>query len=262
MRAKGIDISKYQNKFTYKENIDFCIIKATEGWGVDKYFLQNVNEVMKVPVRGAYHYYRTATAPIIQADNFLAYVKDRNFHFLCVDWEHTNNDLNPQTANDYVAMLEYLSLNQDLPVLVYTSPYIYRDELSNWEPIVHEYPKWIARYSGADIETGSPTTGIIDNVLWDIWQYSSKGNGPLYGTSRVEDSYTDKIDLNVYNGTPEDMKKRLGVEEEDCCAELFTMIRDTDRTLAGYAKYNNDRVDELIYRVQELEKRPWWMRWF
>ena len=30
MRARGIDISHYQQSFTFKNNIDFIVIKATE----------------------------------------------------------------------------------------------------------------------------------------------------------------------------------------------------------------------------------------
>ena len=258
MRAKGIDISKYQGAFTFQNNIDFIIIKATEGWGYDERFSQNLNEVKKVPRRGAYHYYRTATDPIVQAENFLSYTAGEGFHFLCVDYEGTNNTLDRAGADNLLLCLAYLRDNQELPVVLYTSQYIYRDNLRVWSAEFDTFPLWIARYGFGDPEFSNPTgqEGQIVERDWDLWQFTSKADGAEYGVQ------SEFVDMNVYNGTCAEMDEWLGIGEEDCCAELFAMISDTDKTLAGYAKYNNDRVDELYKRVQELEKRPWWMRWF
>ena len=71
MRAKGIDLSHWQETFKYKGNVDFIIQKVTEGWGwVDPKYEEFWPEVMKAPIKGAYHYFRTEFDPIRQARHF------------------------------------------------------------------------------------------------------------------------------------------------------------------------------------------------
>ena len=260
MRAKGIDISKYQNKFVYQNNIDFIIVKATEGWGVDKYFLSNLPEVGKVKRRGVYHYYRTATDPIVQADNFLTYAQRGDFHFLAVDYEATNNVLDKAGAENYLKCLHYLQANQDLPVIMYTGSYIYRDNLRHWFAEFDDFQLWLSRYSGQDPEISDPTS--IVNRDWTLWQFTSKGDGPQYGTVKVDDSYTSYVDMNVFNGTGADMDAWLGIGEEDCCADLKRYIDDMEADYHQIHRMHMERITALENRVTELEKRPWWMRWF
>ena len=94
MRAVGPDISHWQGTFKNKGNIDFVIVKATEGWGyVDPEFENFLPEVMTVPIRGAYHYFRTEYDPVAQVENFLEAVTGKGFHFLAVDYEGHNNVL-------------------------------------------------------------------------------------------------------------------------------------------------------------------------
>ena len=247
MRAKGIDISKYQQQFTFKNNIDFIVAKATEGWASDPWFGPNMPEIQKVPRRGAYHYYRTATDPVIQAENFLAVTKDRGLHFLAVDYEGKNNTLDKAGADNLLLCLAYLRDNQELPVILYTSQYIYRDNLRVWSAEFDTFPLWIARYGYGDPEISDPTgEGKIVERDWDLWQFSNQADGAEYG---VQSTF---VDINVFNGTGADMDEWLGIgEEEDCCAELMKQLNILGIELVALEK-----------RVDNLEKRPWWMRWF
>jgi len=251
MRAKGIDISKWQQEFIFQNNIDFVIIKATEGWGIDPWYRENLPEVMKCPIRGAYHYYRTATDPIVQVDNFLSNAAHGDFHFLAVDYEAKNNTLDYNGAENLLVMLSHLELEQDLPVVLYTSPYIYRDNLRHWFADFDTFALWLARYSGADPETGNPTTGIVDRD-WDLWQNTDELDGEEHGTS------SDYVDGNVYDGTAEEMKVWLGIKEPEeelgChntpCPTLQALIIATeegfiegDRQIEELAKKLHDHPD-------------------
>ena len=99
MRAKGIDISHWQISFKDKKNTDFVILKATEGYGwTDPNFLNYLDEAHKVPIRGAYHYFRTEFDPTMQAEHFYNTTKHKGLHFLAVDYEKTNNILDKNGA--------------------------------------------------------------------------------------------------------------------------------------------------------------------
>jgi lysozyme len=230
MRATGIDISRYQGKFTYQNNHDFIIVKATEGttW-VDPEFENNLPEVQKVPIRGAYHYFRTEYDPIAQAEHFYNTTKDKGFHFLCVDYEGYNNVLNQEgLTNLGMCFAELESLVN--PVFLYTSPYIYRDNILAYDNIWIYVPLWMAHYNGQDPQTGAPQTWGND---WKMWQYSADGNGKgaEYGVQSAD------VDLNVYNGTVEEMKEWLGLGGEPpveppadcCCADLAKRVAELEK---------------------------------
>jgi len=193
MRSLGIDISKWQGKFVPQGNIDFVIIKVSEGMAVDPKFLDNLNAVMDVPYRGAYHYFRTAWDPIAQAEYFWDFAQ-LLFDFYAVDYEDYNNTLNAKGEKNLWKFYEKLSSLTDKPIYLYTTEYILRDTLVAYNKRWLDVPFWVARYNaGLDPQTAFPLfTGAIDN--WGIWQYSSTGSGEEYGVD------SNNIDLDVWNG--------------------------------------------------------------
>jgi len=206
VRARGMDISHYQGDFKYKSNRDFIIIKATEGWSwTDPRFEEYLPEVQKVPIRGAYHYFRTGMDPLAQADFFWRTVKDHGFHFLAVDYEKTNNTLDEDGELNLWAFWLKLASLSNIPVVLYTSPYIFRDNLckhnKGWESV----PLWMAHWNGLDQENGSPT--VFDASGWLLWQWTNAGLGSMFGVS------SDTVDLDVFNGTLEEMKAWLSEKE-------------------------------------------------
>ena len=209
-RARGIDISKYQIAFEDPGNLDFIIVKATEGWDVDPCYQDYLPNIRSIPIRGAYHYFRTETNAIAQAENFLLQSLKGDFHFLAVDYEAHNNTLDHQGALDLLKCLQYLEANQDLPVFLYTSPYIYRDNVRIWREEFDHYPLWLARWKYSDSEVADPTTNLAGDDLersWSIWQHTSTGEGKLFGVRSVS------VDLNVFNGTRQEMIDLLGDDE-------------------------------------------------
>ena len=71
---KGVDYSRYQphvNEVLLASQIDFAIIKATDGLGHDPLFIQNWKEARAAKIRcGAYHFARPGDGKK-QAENFL-----------------------------------------------------------------------------------------------------------------------------------------------------------------------------------------------
>ena len=197
-RAKGIDISKWQLWFNDPGNLDFIIVKASEGVTADPKFEHYLTHIQSVPVRGAYHYYRTALDPIMQAEYFMDLIatSGHNWHFLAVDYENTGNTLDRQGAENLLKCLKHIRTSQELPVLVYTGEYIYRDNMRVWREEFDDFPLWVARYSEHD-------PGSIMERSWDFWQWTSSANGEQAGVG------SEFVDRNVYNGTVEQLFNRF-----------------------------------------------------
>lgn len=62
-RAHGIDISVWQGSFNppaaIKDEIDFVVLKASQGTGIDGKFESFYPKAVEFPIRGAYHYFET-----------------------------------------------------------------------------------------------------------------------------------------------------------------------------------------------------------
>ena len=207
MRAKGIDISHWQGSFEDNGKLDFIIVKATEGFTyVDPEFKNFLNEVQKVPIRGAYHYFRTGLDPVAQAIHFVDTTKDKGFHFLAVDYEKTNNVLDKDgEINLWIFWAKLLTLT-NMQVVLYTSPYVYRDNLCAYNSAWRTAPVWMAHYNGLDPQNGSPL--MFEGSQWVLWQYTNTGKGGDHGVGSAA------VDLNVYNGTVAQMKQWIGFIKE------------------------------------------------
>ena len=205
MRAKGIDISHWQGSFDNMGNIDFVIIKATEGWGwVDPEYENFLREAQTVPIMGAYHYFRTDFEAIDQAEHFYNVTKNKGFHFLAVDYEKTSNNLDEDAEGEFRKFwlhLENLVKSDNKPILLYTSPYIYRDNLCTYSTHWLNVPLWMAHYNYQESQTGSPN--VFDASGWVFWQWTDQYNGKLYGVGSVN------VDQNVYNGTVKQLHEWL-----------------------------------------------------
>lgn len=189
MRKLGIDISKYQGKFIPQGNIDFVVIKATEGLAVDPEFKNNLNAVMTVPERGIYHYFRTSLDPEMQAEFF--HEKSAGFDFLAVDYEAKHNKLDSAGEKGLRTFYQRLSKLTEKPVLLYCTEYTLRDCLLAYNSFWIDVPFWVARRgTGLDPMVDDPLFLHLGND-WAIWQYSNEGRGGDYGVQSVH------VDLDV-----------------------------------------------------------------
>ena len=231
MRAKGIDISKWQGTFTYKNNVDFMFVKCSEGTAKDPQYDNFLPEVKKVELRGAYHYYRTEVDPVAQAKFFFNAQAGQGFTALAVDYEKKYNNLTPQAANDLELFWNKLRELTNKQILLYTSPYIYRDNLVAHNSFWTTVPIWMAHFNGKDPETGNPETW---GTGWRIWQYSADGNGKgsEYGVASPD------IDLDVFNGGVDALRAWLGFEMQpppppagnpcDNCEDMLRRIKELE----------------------------------
>jgi len=218
MRAKGIDISHWQETFKYQGNLDFIILKATEGEeGIDPKFIEFLElprkpcldlltGEYKVPEMGAYHYFRTEYDGVIQAQHFYNETNHKGLNFLAVDYEGRNNELDADGEAELRDFWDHLVSLTNKPVLLYTSPYIFRDNLCHYSNHWLNVPLWIAHYNYQDSQEGEPE--IFDAREWKFWQWTSEYNGKLYGVG------TENVDQNVYNGTVEQLLDWLRPEGE------------------------------------------------
>ena len=220
-RAEGIDGSHWWgvwNPTLATKPIHFAIVKATEGTGwVDSAFNRNAQASLMIPIRGAYHYQRSGMSWLKQADFFLRVAGQYDLHIYALDVEKYNNTdaFEDQAAadtffSDMRRIIDYWRLKApEKTIYLYTNPDIYYNHIVSAIKRIYgqegmawldEVEKWIAVYNGQG-KDGNPTSkwGI---PKWSVWQYSSNGIKTEYGTQ-------GDVDLNVYNGTAEEMQARV-----------------------------------------------------
>lgn len=254
-RAFGIDVSYAQKTFNPPDahDLDFVALKASQANFADHTFEEYYPAALKVPVRGAYHYFVTSRVTVKrtvekkekkkkitttetvqipgfgwqeQVEIFLQQVKDKDFHFFALDLESyagTHPDTQEKSNNLYTKTdvqgirhwVDEVHKRTGKKVLLYTRATVFRPFI---QPLGGEVLKdidfWIARYPN-DPSTSSIGTPFDGNALvkipgvssWRFWQYSDRNNGKgaSYGAK------TKSIDLNVYNGSVEDLRAWLGL---------------------------------------------------
>lgn len=200
--TQGVDVSNYQGDIDWdvlqEQGVFFAYIKATEGnsW-VDPRFSQNWEGASgcKGMRYGAYHFMSFRTAGTEQAESFISVVpKDKNALPPVVDIELYDEFINApptqehfqQTLDPILAALEERYGKQ--PV-IYTTTHIYNYYIAG----NYDNPIWIADHS--------LSPALPDGNPWLFCQYTYEGQ--LEGYSG-EEPY---IDLDVFNGTPDELDK-------------------------------------------------------
>lgn len=197
---KGIDISHWQNKITsFKSDVDFVIVKATEGVGfLDPQFKRLYNQAKKDgKLVGVYHFARpdTGNSAIAEADYFIKNVKDCiKEAILVLDWEPAKGQIsNVAWAK---AFLDRVKAKTGVKALLYAS----RSPINsfNWSSVAKaDYGLWVADYG-----TNTGKAGKKPVVKWwnnyAIWQYTSKG--------RIS-GYTGNVDMDYFYGDATTWKK-------------------------------------------------------
>lgn len=194
---RGVDISHWQSNFDAFNNVDFAIIKATEGVGYvdpacDKLY-QKAKKSGKL--LGVYHFARPDlnNSAIAEADWFIkniqGYLREA---ILVLDWESGYLG-NVAWAK---AFLDRVKEKTGIKAILYAS----RSPINSfdWSSVANaDYGLWVADY-GAN-------TGYEGNkpvVKWwpfyILWQYTSRG--------RVA-GYNGNIDLNNFYGDAETWRK-------------------------------------------------------
>ncbi|MBS7333170.1 MAG: glycoside hydrolase family 25 protein [Weeksellaceae bacterium] len=197
LKTFGLDVSQYQGEINWSEMnmiydiypINFVYIRSTMGAiNTDNRFDENWEGAKQNDfIRGAYHFYRPDENSTAQAQNFIQNV------------ELETGDLPPvldietmprtQSMERLVEGLKnwctIIEEHYGIQPIIYTSDKYYEDFLrSHFEG----YTIWIANYNFF-VEEMKPH--------WNFWQFTEKGQ--IKGTK-------EKVDINVYNGTVDDLK--------------------------------------------------------
>lgn len=201
MALEGIDVSTYQGDVDWatvaNQGILYAFAKATEGASsTDPSFLRNWTNMKTFGiVRGAYHFFRPAKDPIVQANNFLQLVKTIEASDLppVLDLEVLDG-LDARTViNNALRWISTIETATGRKPIVYTYPVFWEDKLGNPTQFSN-YPLWVANF-----ETRTPFVPSAWRS-WAFHQYSESGQ--LQGIQ-------GNVDLNQFNGTLDDLQKLL-----------------------------------------------------
>lgn len=197
-QVHGIDISHYQGFIDWELlrkaqsplfPLKFVFVKATEGGDLsDDRFVYNFSEARKNGfIRGAYHFFIPSTPPQKQAEFFIKNVQLEAGDLPPVlDVELRGNRSAEQLKTDVRTWLALVERHYGVRPILYTGYKFKMKYLS--DTVFNKYPYWIAHY-------------YVDSVRykgdWRFWQHTDAGLLP---------GVSDEVDLNVFNGSLEELK--------------------------------------------------------
>ncbi len=189
---QGIDVSHHQKDINWatvanRYDLHFAFVKATEGSDfTDSLFCQNWETLQELGIRrGAYHYFRSYGCGHDQALHFLQTVDLSPGDLAPVlDLETTDGMPADKMLEEVRIWLQTVERSLNVRPIIYTNQNFYEKYLAG---VFDNHPLWIARYSDdAPLLSGG--------AQWSFWQYSNEG---------CIDGVSQKVDLNVFHGTPE-----------------------------------------------------------
>lgn len=197
----GIDISHYQGNIDWltlagnvktEFPIHFIFMKATEGGDLDDHTFAENFELARQHgfIRGAYHFFSPSTDVVKQADFYIRNVDLKPGDLPPVlDVEVLGKNTTGQLQEKVKYWLTRIEKHYGVKPIIYAS-YKFKMRHLN-DSFFDDYPYWIAHY-------------YVDAVhytgKWSFWQHSDKGVVPgIY----------EDVDLNVFNGSIEDLRKLL-----------------------------------------------------
>lgn len=194
--VRGIDVSAYQGVINWEtvaqnKELQFVFIKASEGMDYqDSYFKRNWDEANHYGMlRGAYHYFKTTSSGLAQAQNFNGIVPvEKGSLPPVVDVEEEGWD-EEQFRRELKTFLDELEARYKQKPIIYVVYPLYDKYIKN-EFI--DYPIWIR-------DVIKPP-GLSDGQAWSFWQYSNRGRIKGIGTF---------VDINVYAKDYEELKKLI-----------------------------------------------------
>lgn len=272
-RAYGIDLSRWEPEFDPAAAtpglIDFGIIKASEGtsWK-DQAFEGLYPSISQLSVTGAYHYLKSGSSGVSQANFFVDTIKGKEFDILAIDFESYNNILNDAFVRIlYDCLVKVTELNPTRKVILYTNPdlydtIIYPASIRIWgKDVFTRWDLWIAQYYFIPNPDGEPAMPKR-RADWVLWQFSDAGDPIEHGTKAW-------VDRNVFNGTKEQLLTWVGkstttppVEGDTMhygTVKSFTNIRSTVPG-GAYVDIGDLQVnDEIVADTQQVVNGyTWW----
>jgi lysozyme len=196
----GVDVSYYQGDITwprvYRAGVRFAFIRAYDGVDVfDAQFIANWNGAKAAGLlRGAYQYFRPTVSPIEQADALVRVLRTYGEGELppVLDIETLDGRTLAEVAAAARLWIDRVRAELHVEPIVYTNPGMWA-----WRPAIElgTQPLWLAHYTSQCPVIPAPW------VRWTFWQYTDAGQVPGIGGS---------VDLDVFDGTVDDLRRRLG----------------------------------------------------
>jgi len=207
-RLNGIDLSKWQVWWTgLSDNVvQFAFLRSSYGMMKDKLFdtFYAVAIAVGIPV-GVYHYFSSGSPWQEQADFVIGLIKGKRVHKIALDFEGAYNNFSRDFALCAIKWMKYVEAETGIEVVIYTNPYVYRDNLLAHTAEIHDFKLWIAQYpvrgwslfvqKVRELMTSKPYIALTgrDADDWWGWQYTMWGDGAKYGVG------SHHIDLDQLN---------------------------------------------------------------
>ena len=206
-------------------------------------------------MRGAYHFFRANVDPKQQAKKFIDYVRTMNDDGELppvLDLETNDGQPKNKIISRAKVWLDEVENAFGRKPIIYSGQYFLQDYFSEANGLppswAKDYPLWLAQYPNNYIDGSSKPFLPRGWGEWTFWQYSEKG--------RVS-GITSSTDMNVFNGSWEDLQKFAGgqvvVEPPPATTPVkHTIVAgDTFETIA--AKYGMT-INELVNVNPQLLK--------
>lgn len=212
----GIDVSHHNGFIIWEsveldtQHIEFAFIKCTEGVRfLDERFSYNTTAALNhIPVVGSYHFLRSDSDPVQQADHYFRNVEPVLDKTMCaVDVEFGRPDSYPTEEHTRRFWERFTDLSGNHPLFVYTGRWYWRDLLRN--PYgANIGPLWHSAFTA----TPGAMYGGWDRLT--IWQYTNHGKCLGIQSSGLDmNQFSGSIaDLSAYIRSPFDP---IGIQEKD-----------------------------------------------
>jgi Lyzozyme M1 (1,4-beta-N-acetylmuramidase) len=199
----GVDVSRWQGEINWPRlrahGANFAYIKATDGGDhLDPMFKKNWRGAHEAGLkRGAYHFFYWCRTAGEQADWFIRNVpKVEGALPPVIDVEY-NGESRCKVRLSRKRILEKMKVFMDKleahygqRPIIYTAPDFYADNL---EGEFLDYPFWLRAVA-------KHPSKVYPGRKWVFWQYSGSG---------LSQGVNEKIDLNVFNGSPKEWRDWL-----------------------------------------------------
>ncbi len=211
----GIDVSYWNAGIDWPKvraaGQRYVFVKATEAdFYADPTFDDNWRGAKTAGLlRGAYHFFRSNVDPKKQANKFIDYVKSMNDSGELppvLDIESNDGQTKDKVLSRARAWLDLVEAAFGKKPIIYSGQYFLQDYFSEagggppaW---AKDYPLWLAQYPNHYVEGSQPYLPR-GWYRWTFWQYSEKGK---------VNGINANVDLNLFNGSLEDLYKFAGVE--------------------------------------------------
>ena len=211
----GIDVSYWNAGIDWPKvratGQRYVFAKATEGdFYADPTFDDNWRGAKTAGLlRGAYHFFRSNVDGKKQANKFIDYVKSMNDNGELppvLDLETSDGQNNEKIISRAKTWLDMVEAALGKKPMIYSGQFFLQDHFSEaggGPPLwTKDYPLWLAQYPN-QYTPGMQPFLPRGWFKWTFWQYSEKG--------RINGIHAS-VDLNVFNGTLEELYKLSGAE--------------------------------------------------